>query len=275
MERLFLIFILPFTTQAIHQYIVGGKVEDTVRNECEIFQYKANYKPLSIEFESGSPLYYYIISTIPSETCPKDCDPSDLYCNKSRAKKFKEIVSVCTESVYLYFVPNMDKNVVRPVNYTIKTDYLQNSPCEGFDRTPANFCKMLPADECLNNCDKGCGLLHCYYKKNMKWEEAFNMCLPDTVNSAEKKMRCEAYDKAIHHTWEGCGTEESGSAWLFWLIFFVILGSIALFLGVTVFYYRYMLKKTGRAPFTVPTFCPQLFFPRPKFDEGQALRIIQ
>lgn len=278
MEKI--IFSLLFiSSHAIKQYIVGGVVHDTISKDkdCEIIQYKANFKPLSIEFQSDAPLYYYLLTDVPYATCPSDCDSNSLYCTRGASQKaFKDIISACTESVYLYMVPKTpSRQLENPINITLKTDYVQDSPCEGYDRTPANYCKMLSIDQCLNECNQGCGLLHCFYKQNTKMTEAFSMCLPDTTSTAEQTRRCAVYEKANQHSWEGCGVDESNSAALFWLIFMVILGTLGLSLGAAVFYYRYNMKKNGRAPFTVPRWCPNCFFPRPRYDEGQSLRIIQ
>lgn len=182
-----------------------------------------------------------------------------------------ESVRICADYTYLYILPKPNKKV----SLELTTRYFSDRACQGFERDPSNHCFYLDTTQCMNECDKGCGLLTCYSRIEGKAQESFSMCMPYSATEEQKENRCAAYEASSGKSWQDCMTQNSDDGF-FW---FVLLVGIGMPLGIAfliiVIYYRHGFKSSGRAPFRVPGWCPQVLFPRNLMEESEALRVLQ
>ena len=172
--------------------------------------------------------------------------------------------------VYLHLIPNDPSKTIQA---KIKTDYLNDIPCNDINRNPTNFCQLLPPGECLKGCATGCGLAKCQQKKSLNDIDVFSLCMPDTTPKAELERRCGMHKEVNKTKWETCGSTENGGNWLVWIVMAILILMLAF--GGVVIYYQKMYQKHGRPPFRVPKFFPKKLFPRVNDEEIENLRVIQ
>ena len=176
-------------------------------------------------------------------------------------------MSLCSDFLYIYI------RIKQPTTLTIETQYITDQPCQGYERDPQNFCQYLSVNECMQYCAMGCGVLRCLTKSEGRVQQTFAMCLPYQTSESEKDRRCEGYDAPAGKTWESCIEGPKAGFGLIWIVISVgILMPLIISMISIVFYYRQAVKRTGRAPYNVPDWCPNCLFPRVLEEEGVALR---
>lgn len=182
-----------------------------------------------------------------------------------------ESVKICADFVYLYILPTQSKKI----SLELTSRYSFDVACQAFERDPSNHCYYLDTTQCMNECNKGCGLLTCYSRIEGRSQESFSMCMPYSSTEEQKENRCKAYDAFSGKSWQDC-MENSSDDGFFWFVVMVgILMPIGICFLVMVLYYRHSVKSSGRAPFRVPLWCPQWLFPRNLMEESEALRVLQ
>jgi hypothetical protein len=164
-------------------------------------------------------------------------------------------------------------NHSKKLSLSIKTDYVKDASCNDIDRNPTNFCPLLEAKDCLEDCNTGCGLLTCQKKRSIENTDIFHLCLKDSFSKDKLKDICDAHIESNTYKWKVCEEEESSSNWIVFIIVSLLITAMAF--GGLVVYYQKMFQKFGRPPFRVPRFCPRKLFPRHDDEEAENLRVIQ
>lgn len=252
-----LIPLLLTPIPAMEEYRVGATVsltEDTVKNHCFQIRYRANYKPMTITLSVGQGVEQYIVTDSQHPTCDQ-CSDDAKYCLKSLNSESTHELTLCNEWVYVNFRG-------KQVYANVTTYYNTGWPCEGIDRNPHNYCQLMSGEECVENCNQGCSLVHCLSSKSAQASELFSMCLPSSTPDSEITHRCQGFSGAKTFAVESCRIKDAGGLSVSWVIFLSLAIPSAIFFVGNVVYYRCAMNKRGRPPFDVPDWCPQALYPR-------------
>lgn len=272
MHRVTLVLLLALTAVQgaldFTEVSVGDNKSFTQTKRCTAYHMLINYKRTMLHILPlfGSPTFMWTNVKFDEckETTFQSCPLSSVICGIATGEHAIDVsIGTCTDDLYVYVwdpeTAGSDKKVDNVEFIPVYVD--TPKACDSVEESDLALCGAMSEKQC-DVCDGLCRLSICKEKKTERIQGI--LCLPANTTESEIADRCEAYPNNESGNWkrECDGTIRTGDVGALYAFISSVLILAYLCLCLSVFWYNFHMKRSGRAPVHCPRFCPNLLFPK-------------
>lgn len=253
MKYLIISLILLLVKSTIVPIKIGFDEEKvTIKSECNILHIRSNYQTTHVNLSTNPyAIKKLFIKDSKSQPCESKCHPNSILCEAQESSDHTQIsIGSCLQDFYIHLYSIVESKISISAKYKDK--------CINNSKNEYVRCAGLTYEKCLK-CGNKCKLAECVSEDeaNGNFLVHTQLCLPKFVDESEMSFRCQAYGLAEYGIWvKGCKKHEKKDDGVKVFLIIGVLAGLAL-VGVVLFvcWFRFKVKKTGRAPCWTPKIC--------------------
>lgn len=238
-----------------------GKKHHLFPSEPTSYKLLMNYRPINILIHCSQNVNSILLMNTfhsSSSDIEDECENNDFCISISGCGNLNQIISTCTDSIWVYIDPAQDSEV------TLEASYIPNTSCNAIPEDKYTFCGAMDYNSC-NRCEGDCRLAECIGvdRSDYSTYTVLSLCLPFSTSSDEVSTRCLAHKDVENAQWKQECKDSLFIDEVGWKNVIIVMVVTALYVSIVIVvgWYHWYYKQDGRPPIKCCKFCPKILFP--------------